>query len=99
MGITDISSRITAGNPRFLQIAPESFNPWKTLETGSSGLLVPFNPFNASTSGSGRIAAGLPFLVVDARTWTIGVTASEDTSPPLQRRQSRSAQTRMHNQR
>jgi hypothetical protein len=32
MGITDISSRITAGKPRFLQVPSESFNPWKTLE-------------------------------------------------------------------
>jgi hypothetical protein len=30
--ITDISSRITAGNPRFIQVPSESFNPWKTLE-------------------------------------------------------------------
>jgi hypothetical protein len=32
MEITNISSRITAGNPRFLQVQSESFNPWKTLE-------------------------------------------------------------------
>ena len=65
-------------NACLLQIPAEPFNPGKTSENCFSDCASAFQFTNASTnSGCNRIVTGLPFLVVDARTWTNGMTASK----------------------